>query len=132
MSSVFEEPADDLSVEYVARLLERSDFFLIAALEADTPIGGLTAHALPMTRSESSELFIYDLAVEAAHQRRGVGRLLVRTARALAAAQGIRVAFVPVDGEDHHAIRFYEAIGGEGAPVTIFTFESEDGAAPLS
>ncbi len=125
MTSVFEEPADELSARYVDTLLARTDFWLIAALQDGVPIGGLTAHALPMTRNESRELFIYDLAVDAAHQRRGVGRALVHTACALAASEGIRVSFVPADDEDDHAIAFYRAIGGDGAPVTIFTFTAD-------
>ena len=57
-------------------------------------IGGLTAHTLPMTRDESAEIFIYDLAVRADRQRRGVGRLLINTLRADATAAGIGVVFV--------------------------------------
>lgn len=30
--------------------------------------------------------------------------------------------FVPADDEDTHALDFYQAIGGLGTPVTIFTF----------
>lgn len=80
------------------------------------------AHVLPMTRSESRELFIYDLAVHPDHQRRGIGRALVEALRALGTSEGIGVAFVPADNEDDHALAFYEALGGEAAPVTIFTF----------
>jgi aminoglycoside 3-N-acetyltransferase I len=79
-----------------------------------------------MTRRESRELFIYDLAVHADYQRRGIGRALVETLRVLGSAEGIDVTFVPADNEDDHALAFYEALGGEAAPVTIFTFESMD------
>jgi aminoglycoside 3-N-acetyltransferase I len=121
--AVFEEEAESLSSEYVSGLLARTDFWLMAAMMEGRPIGGLTAHVLPMTRSESAELFIYDLAVLPAWQRRGVGRALVRSLRREARAAGISVAFVPTDNEDAHALAFYEALGGEPAPVTIFTFE---------
>jgi len=59
----------------------------------------------------------------ATHQRRGVGRRLVETLCSAAAAAGVSVAFVPADVEDEHAVAFYRALGGEAAPVTIFTFE---------
>ena len=75
-----------------------------------------------MTRTESSEIFIYDLAVHPDHQRTGVGRRLVAELRAQAAALGIGELFVPADNEDVHALDFYRAIGGAAAPVTIFTF----------
>ena len=123
MAAVFDEPSDALSAAYVQSLLSRSDFWLLAALHDGAPLGGVTAHALPMTRSEATELFIYDLAVQEAHQRRGVGGALVKELRKLAAEQGITVAFVPADNEDAHALAFYRALGGEAAAVTIFTWE---------
>ena len=84
----------------------------------------MTAHALPMTRAHGSELFIYDLAVEPAHQRRGVGRALIAELRRLGAEAGIPDAFVPADDDDTHALDFYRAIGGAPAPVTMFTFDA--------
>jgi aminoglycoside 3-N-acetyltransferase I len=42
--------------------------------------------------------------------------------RMQAAEAGIHVLFVPADNEDTHALDFYTALGGEAAPVTIFTF----------
>ena len=84
--------------------------------------GGLTAHTLPMTRSESREIFIYDVAVRADHQRRGVGRLLLRHLARLANDAGIVDLFVPADDEDVHALEFYRALGGAASRVTFFSF----------
>jgi aminoglycoside 3-N-acetyltransferase I len=123
MTAVFDEGGGPLSADYIGTLLSRPDFWALAALEDGTPIGGITAHVLPMTRQEARELFIYDLAVQATHQRRGIGRRLVETLCSSAAAAGIPVAFVPADVEDEHAIAFYHALGGDAAPVTVFTFE---------
>lgn len=131
MAEVFDEGTGQLSREYVAALLGRADFWAMVAMLDARPVGGITAHVLPMTRSEARELFIYDLAVVPEHQRRGVGRQLVETLCREAADAGVPVAFVPADVEDDHAIAFYTALGGEAAPVTIFTFEdgTADGAA---
>jgi aminoglycoside 3-N-acetyltransferase I len=76
-----------------------------------------------MTRDESAEVFIYDLAVRADRQRRGVGRLLINALRADATATGIGVVFVPVDDADEHALDFYRAVGGVPTAVTVFTFD---------
>lgn len=122
MAAVFDEPHEELSDGYVTALLDRVDFWVMVALLDERPVGGLTAHSLSMTRSESTELFIYDLAVSVEHQRRGIGRELVEITRRLAAAAGIDVAFVPADDDDEHAIDFYRAIGGAASPVTFFEF----------
>ena len=122
MAEVFEEDSEELSESYIDRLLGREDFWAIAAFVDDDLVGGITAHTLPMTRTQSSEIFIYDIAVRSAHQRKGIGRRLVAELQAQAAGMGIRDLFVPADNEDVHALDFYRALGGEAAPVTIFTF----------
>ena len=127
MADVFEEERCPLADAYVDRLLAREDFWAIAAFDGDQIVGGLTAHTLVMTRAETSEVFIYDLAVRADHQRRGVGRRLINHLLDSAAALGIVEVFVPADDDDTHALDFYRAVGGAAAPVTIFTFTREPG-----
>jgi aminoglycoside 3-N-acetyltransferase I len=132
MAEVFEEECEVLSDAYIDRLLAREDFWAIAAFDGDRDdlgdriVGGITAHTLPMTRTEISEVFIYDVAVRRDHQRKGVGRHLVGELRELAAAAGIRELFVPADNDDVHALDFYRALGGTAAPVTFFTFARRD------
>jgi aminoglycoside 3-N-acetyltransferase I len=124
MAGVFGECASPVSLAYAAALVAREDALVVAALSDGQPIAGLTAFVLPLTRSELAELFIYDIAVLPAHQRRGIGRRLVETARELAGAAGVATAWVPADNEDVHALEFYRAIGGAPTPVTVFTFDS--------
>ncbi|MFN7977397.1 MAG: GNAT family N-acetyltransferase [Vicinamibacterales bacterium] len=126
MSAVFETDGVPLGDDYLRALLGRPDFWAFAAVDGDAVLGGITAHTLPMTRSESAEVFIYDLAVVPERQRQGIGRRLVATLRDAAAAEGIAVTFVPADNDDTHALDFYQAIGGTPAPVTIFTFGDGD------
>lgn len=128
MAAVFEEDGESardaasLDDVYVGALLQRPDFFALAALTAGEVVGCVTAHALPMTRSASKELFVYDLAVQRDHRRRGIGRALVSELLACASQEGIEVAFVPADDEDEPALAFYRSLGAEASPVTIFTF----------
>ena len=126
MAAVFDEECDALSDDYVRGLLARPEFWALAAMENGTVVGGVTAHALAMTRKQSTELFIYDLAVRADHQRRGIGRALITELRTPASSEGIDVSFVPADDEDEHAIAFYRALGAEESPVTFFTFSEND------
>jgi aminoglycoside 3-N-acetyltransferase I len=127
MATVFAEddgPSDGepLEPDDVAALLRREDFWAVVAIEDGGIVGGLTAHALPMTRSRSKELFIYDLAVTTSRQRLGIGRALVAELLSLGRKCGIDSAFVPADNQDAHALEFYRAVGGVASPVTIFTF----------
>ena len=129
MATVFGEgERSALAPEYVERLLAREDLWVLAAvaIASNEPVGGLTAHVLPMTSSETSEVFIYDLAVREDHQRRGVGRLLIRHAQELAAAAEIADLFVPADVEDEHALEFYKALGGSASAVSLFGFRGAD------
>src|SRR4051812_24082138 len=86
MAEVFEEPNEHLSDQYIDALVSRESFWAIAALADHEVVGGLTAHTLPMTRNESAEVFIYDVAVRVDCQRQGVGRQLVTALCAAAAA----------------------------------------------
>lgn len=124
MADVFAEDREALGDDYIDRLLDREDFWVIAAFAGDQIIGGVTAHTLPMTRTNSAELFIYDIAVRSDQQRKGVGRGLVAELRIQAAALGIHEVFVAADNEDAHALDFYHALGGAASPVTIFSFTS--------
>lgn len=122
MAEVFEESSEPLSDLYIDALLSRETFWAFAALSGKEVVGGLTAHMLPMTRSESAEVFIYDVAVRTDRQREGIGRHLVTALRSDATAAGYGDVFVPVDSADDHALDFYRALGGVPAPVTMFTF----------
>jgi aminoglycoside 3-N-acetyltransferase I len=124
MAAVFEEARDELDDAHVRTLLAREDFWAVVASDAGAVVGGVTAHTLPMTRSPSAELFIYDLAVRADRQRRGIGRALLTELLSLAAAAGIHTSFVAADDEDAHALDFYRALGGVASPVRLFTFSS--------
>lgn len=122
MSEIFAEVQEPLGESYLGQLLADDSFWAIAAFSDGHLAGGLTAHTLPMTRSESSEIFIYDIAVRESCRRRGVGKALVNTLLGQARQAGIDVAFVPADNGDTHALDFYRAVGGVPSPVTLFTF----------
>ena len=124
MAEVFDEPRRPLSDEYVDELLARDDFWALAAIEDDEmPVGGITAHVLPMTRSPARELFVYDVAVREDRQRRGIGRAMIVELCAQAGKAGLESVFVAVADEDVHAMDFYRGVGGAESPVSMFSFD---------
>ncbi len=122
MAQVFSEHCGPLSDSYLDQLLGRDEFWAVAAFAGDDIIGGVTAHTLPMTGTESSEIFIYDIAVRSDYQRNGIGRHLMAAVCEQAFQAGVEEVFVPADNDDAHALDFYRSLGGQPSPVTIFTF----------
>ena len=122
MAEVFGQAQAPLSDGYLDLLLARPDFWVLTALCDGSVVGGLTAHTLMMTAFEGAEVFLYDIAVDPDHQRRGFGQRLVDTLRREASSLGIHTVFVPADDEDTHALDFYRALGGTPEQVTFFGF----------
>jgi len=116
---VFGEAFDDAerysgaqpSQSYLERLLRGDSFIGIAALEGDDVVGGLAAYELPKFEQERSEIYIYDLAVAAAHRRRGIATALIDELKRVAAARGAWVIFVQADRGDEPAIALYSKLG---------------------
>jgi len=125
MAEVFEEEHEPLSDRYIERLLGRSEFCALVASSGTEIVGGLTAHVIPMTRAETSEVFLYDVAVSAEYQRRGIGMRLVKELLMWGSRAGASEAFVLADDEDIHALDFYREAGGKPSPVTIFSLPVE-------
>lgn len=122
MSAVFDEGGETLGDAHLHGLLRRPEVWALAALAGGEPVGVLTAHLLPMTRAETFELFVYDLAVRPDWQRRGVGRALVENVLGSVDPATVSSVFVPAD-DDTHALDFYRSVGGAAEAVTIFSFE---------
>jgi aminoglycoside 3-N-acetyltransferase I len=80
-----------------------------------------------MTRGESSELFVFDIAVRRDHRNKGIGRGLPDNLRKQASESGIRELFLAADNADEHALEFYRRLGGAPTPATLFAFSTRDG-----
>ncbi|MCC5980147.1 MAG: AAC(3)-I family aminoglycoside N-acetyltransferase [Oceanicaulis sp.] len=112
---VFEEPDTYTgampSAEYRDRLLANPHFIALAALEGDTIIGGLAAYVMPKFERERSEIYIYDLAVDAAHRRKGLATALINETRRIASDIGAWVVSVQADYDDPPAVALYTKLG---------------------
>ena len=63
---------------YLARLLGNDSFIALAALKGSEVVGGIAAYELKKFEQERSEIYIYDLAVAAAHRREGIATALIQ------------------------------------------------------
>lgn len=97
---------------YRARLLGSRDFVALTARTADgAVVGGLAAYALRKFEQERTEVYIYDLAVAAAHRRKGIATALIQALKPIAADLGAAVIFVQADPGDDPAIALYTSLG---------------------
>ena len=107
------------------RLLDNERFIAIVALAENEVVGGLTAYELPMYYSDSSEIFLYDMAVKPEYQRMGIGKGLIQSLKEHCIKNGIQDFFVMAHEEDEHAIEFYRTTGGRAEKVVNFVYEVE-------
>lgn len=96
---------------YVARLLADPRFVALAAVAGGAVVGALAAYELVKFERETSEFYVYDLAVAAAWRRRGVATALLAETRAIAARCGAWTVFLQADYGDDPAIALYEKLG---------------------
>ena len=96
---------------YLERLLTSSTFVALAAFAGDDVVGGIAAYVLPKFEQARSELYIYDLAVDARHRRQGIATAMLAELRKVAAARGVYVIFVQADHGDAPAIALYSKLG---------------------
>lgn len=96
---------------YLKRLLGKDHFIALAALKDGAVIGGLAAYELQKFEQERSEIYIYDLAVAAAHRRKGIATALIQELKTIAIGRGAYVVFVQADVGDEPAIALYTKLG---------------------
>ena len=120
---VFEMKEHQIPYEgYLSKLLSRADFIVYIALHNDAVVGGLTAHVLPSYYFQSSEVYVYDLAVKTTFQRKGIGRKLLRALTAYCELHHYKEFFVQADEPDTHALEFYRSTGGIAEKVVHFNY----------
>ncbi len=101
------------SADYLRRLLGGDSFIALAALKNGDVVGGIAAYELRKFEQERSEIYIYDLAVSAAHRRERIATALIEELKNIAAGRGAYVIFVQADRgiEDEPAIALYTKLG---------------------
>jgi ribosomal protein S18 acetylase RimI-like enzyme len=114
---LFDEPA---RVDATRTFLELPTHHLCIAYEGDVPAGFVsgveTTHP-----DKGTEMFLYELAVDEAHRRRGIGRALVAALAERAKTRGCYGMWVLTDRDNTAGVRTYESAGGadEGEQLMI-------------
>ena len=92
-------------------LADPGNLFLLAAWHGQ-PCGFLTAYRLQRFDQRLAEVFISEIGVDEAYQRRGIGAALIAACRVWATEVGAPELWVPAEAGDTPANAFYRATGG--------------------
>lgn len=119
MLDVFGLAFDDLdrycrnqpSSEYLNKLLASDTFIAVAGLSGNKVVGALAAYELRKYEQAVSEIYIYDLAVEESHRRKGVATAMIEKLKQDAVSRSASVMFVQADYGDEPAISLYTKLG---------------------
>lgn len=108
------------SAEYTAEMMARNDFHVIVALENNRLIGGLTAYEMKMFKRETTEMFLYEIEVEAFHRQQGVGKALIEFLKQICREKGIVEMFVGTEKDNSAARALYAATGGKADEHSVW------------
>jgi len=101
----FKQPSQD----HLKNLLNKETFFAVVAKTDHKIVAGLTFYVLDQYYSEKPLAYIFDLAVLAEFQRKGVGRKLIEFTTEFCRQKGYEEVFVQADKVDGYAIDFYRS-----------------------
>src|SRR5215475_864027 len=126
-SPLFDGPARP---EWARRFLDAPAHHLLLAYVDDEPVGMITGVETTMP-DKGTEMFLYELAVASAYQRRGIGRALVEALAAIAVEHGCYGMWVLTEPENVAALATYRSGGGtqtEHAAMFTWTFTGDGSA----
>lgn len=108
MSHLFDGPSID---EHAQRFLADERHHLLLARDGDALVGFISG--VEMTHPDKgTEMFVYELAVDDAWQRRGIGAALVQALIDVAKSHGCYGMWVLTDADNTAALATYTSVGG--------------------
>ena len=125
--SLAREAEQQFSMAALQAELDRADRRIVLVEHAEHLIAfaQLSLGACHQLVGDASSTELARLYVQAPFQRRGVGRLLLSRAEALAAAEGSATLWLTAWLENARALAFYRSQGYRELGSTIYTFEDE-------
>jgi ribosomal protein S18 acetylase RimI-like enzyme len=124
---VFDDPIDRHAA---ARFLSDPRHLLAVAVDAGIVVGFASAVLYEHPDKPCPELWINEVGVAPAHQRRGIGQRLINALLDAARRAGCHEAWVLTDRSNDAAIGLYASTGGHETPGNhvMFTFPLDDEA----
>jgi ribosomal protein S18 acetylase RimI-like enzyme len=115
-------------VDATERFLSEPGHHLLIAYVDGEPVGMITG--IEMTHPDKgTEMFLYELGVDEAHQRQGIGRALVSALATLARERDCYGMWVLTDDDNAAAMAAYRGAGGivgETSRLLSWDFSVED------
>lgn len=121
----FDDPIDPGAA---AEFLADPRHHLAVAIDDGTVVGFVSAVHYVHPDKAHPEMFINEVGVAPSHQRRGLGRELMRAILDVARETGCREAWVLTDRTNDAAMGLYAGVGGVEAESdqVMFTFHMDD------
>ncbi len=99
-----------------ALLADENTVFLVA-FDGDSPVGFAFGYVLPRRHGRPTMLFVYEIGVDEAYRRRGVGKRLMQELVA-----GHDEAFVLTEPDNDAANALYASVGGTRVDSVMWDF----------
>ena len=110
----------------IGLLADDATIFLVAFRGAE-PVGFVFGYELPRRHGAASILFVYELDVDEAHRRQGIGGRLMRELAEIARSRGVSEGFVLTEPENDAANALYRSLEGERVETVMWDFRYTDG-----
>ena len=111
----------------VSRFLSDPRHHILLAYENGKPVGFVSGVELTHP-DKGTEMFLYELAVDDEHRRRGVGTELVEALRGLAVEHGCYDMWVLTDDDNEAALRTYRKAGADQSSTHVMLTWSHPGS----
>jgi ribosomal protein S18 acetylase RimI-like enzyme len=98
-------------------LLADDRTIFLAAFDGERPVGFAFGYVLPRRHGAESILFVYEIEVDEAYRRQGIGSRLMRELLA-----GHEDAFVLTEPDNDAANALYESVGGTRVDSVMWDF----------
>jgi aminoglycoside 3-N-acetyltransferase I len=99
------------TADYIGNLLSMDHVIALVCMQNNQVVGGLVAYELQKFERQRREIYIYDLAVDETHRRRGIATSLIEHLRKIARDRGAWVIYVQADYGDDPAVTLYTKMG---------------------